>query len=227
MSHGDEVQLLALARSGNKQAFEQALTPISRCSWPTAAPSAATFMPPRTWCRKPRSSPIATWRSSSPRPISPVRGKVQQLADTELKVDRAGTARPADNPVDPGAYQSTPSGANHDTAPAPDGWQSFAVRAEIAPHFWVERTNEQTGSGYCLGLPGCQRLQFQDRYLRLGRPAARGSRQAPERDRCRGGLEPPPGLAWHRRMARTDLARGTGTNHCRPVIDNRENLFDL
>jgi predicted amidohydrolase len=50
----------------------------------------------------------------------------------------------------PGNSQSNPN-----TPSAPDGWRRYSARDEIAPRFWVERSEESAGKkAYLLGLAG-------------------------------------------------------------------------
>jgi predicted amidohydrolase len=59
-----------------------------------------------------------------------------------------------------------PARANELTS-GPDGWRGYAVRAEIAPRFWVVPPEEGKSPGaYALGLAGCGDEAVDGRWLR-------------------------------------------------------------
>jgi predicted amidohydrolase len=61
----------------------------------------------------------------------------------------------------------SPIVAAADKPAAPDGWQTYAVRDEIAPRFWVSRTPKAKGSElYFLGLAGRGDEAVDGRWLR-------------------------------------------------------------
>jgi predicted amidohydrolase len=53
-----------------------------------------------------------------------------------------------------------------ESAPVPDGWKMQAVRAEIAPRFWVHYPKQKTGADYELGLAGRGSEAVDGRWVR-------------------------------------------------------------
>ena len=100
--------------------------------------------------------------------------------------------------------------SGHEALAAPDGWRGYAVRAELAPRFWVELPKDgSAGHDYGLGLAG-QGDDAMDGRWRRTLPLAAGRYYAFRAEYRAGTSLPRPAASWRRSSGSTPRASSSG-----------------